>query len=406
MGFASYAQINHFVYVQTDNKQAFYIRLNEKLYSSSASGYLIIPKLQSGNHLMIVGFPKNEWPAKNITIPVLNKDIGYILKNFESKGWGLFNMQTMDIVILDSSKNLLSEKKTESRSDEFSNTLADVVNTPSIKEINTRDINITEVEKPKEPSKISQDAKTSEYSIGPSTSLPVVEKVVLNKITKINEVQTGEGTIFSYLVMEELKTDTIILLIPKDEITDISGKKIDSAPLKTDAPEILQPNTEKLIKKNDPKFIDIELSNPSIINDSVHLKTNVPEKKDSIIDIKSKLVVDKKEKKDIQGVELKMINSDCKSLATEEDYLKILKKMTAQKSDDDMINAANKVFKQKCFNVEQVKNLSVLFLKDDGKYKFFDTAYPHVYDTPNFNQLELQLTDTYFKSRFKAMIRN
>ena len=138
IGFASYAQLNHFVYVQTDNKQAFYIRLNEKLYSSSASGYVVIPKLQSGNHIVSVGFPKNEWPTRNITITVSNKDIGYMLKNFEGKGWGLFNMLTMDITMLDSPNNLLSEKKTESRTDEFSNTLADVVNTPSIKKLITK----------------------------------------------------------------------------------------------------------------------------------------------------------------------------------------------------------------------------------------------------------------------------
>ena len=80
--------------------------------------------------------------------------------------------------------------------------------------------------------------------------------------------------------------------------------------------------------------------------------------------------------------------------------------MTSQKSDDDMINVATKLFKQKCYSVEQVKNLSGLFFKDGGKYKFFDAAYPYVHDTPNYNQLESQLTDAYFITRFKAMIRN
>ena len=80
--------------------------------------------------------------------------------------------------------------------------------------------------------------------------------------------------------------------------------------------------------------------------------------------------------------------------------------MTAQKDEDEMIDAAQKLFKQKCYSTEQVKNLSVLFLKDESKYKFFDTAYPFVYDSGNFKNLESQLTDPYFISRFKAMIRN
>lgn len=406
MGFASYAQLNHFIYVQTDNRQAFYIRLNEKLYSSSASGYLVIPKLQNGNHILSVGFPKNEWPTKNITIAVLNKDIGFMLKNFESKGWGLFNMQTMDVAMLDAPNSLLSDKKTETRSDEFSNTLADVVNTPSIKEINKQEINIKEVAKQEESLKPIEEVKTSVKVVEDSNSLPPKEKVVSNNIIRINEVKTGEGTIFSYKVVEDLETDTIRILIPNNEIVDIEVKKDESAPLKPETVQTLQIKEEKSIKGNDPKFIEIELPNPNVLNDSAQFNTKDTEMIDSIIEIKAKPLVEKKEEKIIQAGELKMINSDCKYIATEEDFLKIRKKMTSQKSDDEMINVSAKLFKLKCYSVEQVKNLSVLFLKDEGKYKFFDAAYPYVHDTPNYNQLESQLTEAYFRSRFKAMIRN
>lgn len=101
-----------------------------------------------------------------------------------------------------------------------------------------------------------------------------------------------------------------------------------------------------------------------------------------------------------------MINSDCKTLATEDDFMKTRKKMTARKSDDDMVDAAKKLFRQKCYSTEQVKNLSVLFLKDEGKYKFFDAVYPFVYDSGEFRQLESQLTEEYYISRFRSMIRN
>ena len=71
-----------------------------------------------------------------------------------------------------------------------------------------------------------------------------------------------------------------------------------------------------------------------------------------------------------------------------------------------MLDAAKKTFKNTCFSVEQVKNLSALFLNDAGKYIFFDAAYPHVYDSQNFGILQNILTDQYYISRFKAMIRN
>ena len=80
--------------------------------------------------------------------------------------------------------------------------------------------------------------------------------------------------------------------------------------------------------------------------------------------------------------------------------------MTGESNDDDMVKAAIKLFKQKCYSTDQVKNLSVLFLNDEGKYKLFDAAYPHIHDTQSFKELESQLSDAYIITRFRAMIRN
>ena len=93
------AQQNHFIYFQTENKQPFYVKLDKKLLSSSASGYLIVPKLQDGAYTLTIGFPKNIWPEQNITCSVNKKDDGYLLKNFGDKGWGLFNLQTLEVVM-------------------------------------------------------------------------------------------------------------------------------------------------------------------------------------------------------------------------------------------------------------------------------------------------------------------
>src|SRR4051812_33180583 len=95
----SQAQQNHFIYIQTENKQPFYIKLDKQLYSSNASGYIILPKLKNGTYDLAIGFPKSEWPEQKMTCSIDNKDIGFLLKNFGDKGWGLFNMQTMDITM-------------------------------------------------------------------------------------------------------------------------------------------------------------------------------------------------------------------------------------------------------------------------------------------------------------------
>jgi hypothetical protein len=63
-----YAQQNHFIYIQTENKQPFYVRLSDKVLSSSSSGYIVISKVQNGDHDLLIGFPKNEWPQQKISV--------------------------------------------------------------------------------------------------------------------------------------------------------------------------------------------------------------------------------------------------------------------------------------------------------------------------------------------------
>jgi hypothetical protein len=99
------------------------------------------------------------------------------------------------------------------------------------------------------------------------------------------------------------------------------------------------------------------------------------------------------------------VNSDCKAFAGTEDFLRLRKKMAAESNAEDMIKVAKKYFKTKCFSTDQIKDLSYLFLTDEGKYKFFDAAYVHTSDSDQYQVLESQLTDEYYLNRFKAMIR-
>ncbi|MGH2647322.1 MAG: DUF4476 domain-containing protein, partial [Ginsengibacter sp.] len=97
-------------------------------------------------------------------------------------------------------------------------------------------------------------------------------------------------------------------------------------------------------------------------------------------------------------------NSDCKALADNQDFLKLRKKMASENSDDNMIKVAKRTFRSKCFSTEQIKNLSFLFLTNEGKYRFFDEAYAFASDSDRYFILQSQLTDSYYINRFRAMI--
>ncbi|HWR33260.1 MAG TPA: DUF4476 domain-containing protein, partial [Chitinophagaceae bacterium] len=104
--------------------------------------------------------------------------------------------------------------------------------------------------------------------------------------------------------------------------------------------------------------------------------------------------------------EKSLVKKECSSQATESDFFKLRKIMAAAEGDDDMISEARKYFKTQCFTTEQIKNISLLFLNDEGKYKFFDAAYNYAADAANFSSLQNEIKDEYYITRFKAMLRN
>lgn len=130
----AFSQQGYFVYLQTDNHQPFYVRLNEKVYSSTASGYLIIPRLPDTALQLIAGFPANAFPEQYFNIDIRHKDAGYLLRNFNDKGWGLFNLQSLAVTM---NSNASVEKKSPEisvtkKTDAFSTLLAHAVNDTSI----------------------------------------------------------------------------------------------------------------------------------------------------------------------------------------------------------------------------------------------------------------------------------
>lgn len=426
------AQQNHFVYIQADNKQPFYVRQDKNVYSSTASGYLVLAKLKSGSYDLVFGFPKNEWPEQNIHCTVEDKDLGYILKNFGDKGWGLFNLQSLNVLMANENKK--NDVAKEVRTDAFSNMLSTVVNDPTIKESEPvkQETKKTFTEEPKpniainsEPAKEEIKKETKKTVIEDTKPNIVInsnlakeesEKVVkveqksepikvaetvaekINDITKqdatANKVNiskklantTAEGFEMIYVVINNGIQDTIRILIPiEKEISESSREK----PIVINKPKedvkVIEPvNVLKEEKKKDAKFLEIELPNPN----------------GKVIESKSDSIVQQAINKS------PMINSDCKNLATNNDFLKLRKKMAAAENPDEMIVVAKKIFKTECFTTEQLKNLSVLFLNDSGKYSFFDAAYPFVSDSQNYTLLEGQLTETYYINRFRVMIKH
>ncbi|HNU87673.1 MAG TPA: hypothetical protein PKJ94_05270, partial [Ferruginibacter sp.] len=93
------AQQNRFIYIQSENRQLFFIKQGDKLFPSSDAGYLVIPQLANGSYELSLSFPKNEWPQQTIGCIIKDADLGFLLKNFGDRGWGVVNMQSAQVIM-------------------------------------------------------------------------------------------------------------------------------------------------------------------------------------------------------------------------------------------------------------------------------------------------------------------
>ena len=383
---AAKAQQNYFVYIQTDNKQPFYVKMNDKVMSSSASGYVVIPKLSTGSYGLTIGFPKEQWPQQSVPLVINKSDAGYLLKNFGEKGWGLYNLQTMEVT-MNGATGTVKQNTTVGSDDIFTNTLSGAANT---------DLSVAKKEKPAEPVKEIVKTEVVKKEESKKEVVKIVKGTSVNKIQKINSINDVDGKSLSYVD----NTDTINIFIP------LKAKSVVAKPS-----VIKKEDEEKAILK-ETKFLDIDMQNP--IAKTVEKKAEANFNSEKLSESKpikqsekpTADIVKQTEKSAATNKPVVNFNSDCKANADETEFLKIRKKMAAASSDDGMVSAAAKFFKSTCFSVEQIKNLSLLFLNDGGKYKFFDAAYPRISDTQNFASLQSQLTDAYYVTRFKAMLHN
>lgn len=387
-------QINHFIYLQTDNQQPFYIKYNNRIYSSSASGYLIVSKLKEGLVDFSVGFPKSDQPEMKFQCVVEKSDKGYLIKNFGEKGWALYDLQSSVVTYANVSSGTKTDEtivnKTQPATDDpFANMLSKVTQDSTVKNVTvTKEQKVVDTPKPviAPPVTIQQPVKDSiktevvkdpVQTTQPTVTEPVWVAPVKSAVQQVRRFDSKEGSDFVFEVVESGgQKDTIRLFIEKDTSIVVPPPVISTET----KPDTIQQVKEKITTAVDTPVVKIEAPKQEEIKQPVTTE---------------------------QKTEVKPLpNSNCKGIATEDDFIKLRRKMANESKDEAMVSEAKKVFKTKCFSTAQVKNLAVLFLNDEGRYRFFDAALLYVTDFSNFKSLGETIQDDYYKKRFLALLPN
>ena len=138
------AQKVYFIYLQSENQQPFYARMGEKIHNSSSGGYLLLSKLRDSVYSMNIGAGESQMPEQTFSVSVNKKDQGFLVKNFREKGWGLFNLQSLG-VIMPEKVNAINIVKTEKREpNSFTDLLAKAADDSTLKEKPVMEQKVTE----------------------------------------------------------------------------------------------------------------------------------------------------------------------------------------------------------------------------------------------------------------------
>ena len=456
------AQKIYFIYLQTETGEPFFVRMNDKLYSSESSGYLILPRLKDSTYKFKLGFPSKDIDL-DFTASINKKDHGYLIKNLGDKGWGLFDLQSLDLRM--SASNVKKETgfdnnlNTNTQVNAFTALLAKATDDPSLrqnavfaKEVEKKPVVVQTVEKeqkkPAATDAVVKEEKKPEQVTQPTTrpdenkpdlvntnvqkadseksSANQAEAYKRSEVVKLSEGSSADGfeSVFVDQNPEGTK-DTIRIFIPAEKTAvavkqepkndSVTGtKNLDASASTTQA---MNKSTEEPKKEETKKWWQITIGKN---------KTKEEPKKDSAAQAKDlnapsdSTQVTKGTKEEPRKEETKKwwqiaIGKDknataetkkCQVVANNDDFLKLRRKMAARTNDDGMLDEARKYFKSTCFSTEQIKNLSTLFLSNAGKFNFFTVAYNYTTDVENFSTLQAELKDEAYINRFKELVHN
>ena len=472
------AQKIYFIYLQTETGEPFFVRMNDKLYSSEPSGYLILPKLKDSIYKFKLGFPSKDIDL-DFTTSINKKDHGYLIKNLGDKGWGLFDLQSLDLQM--SASNVKKEtgfdnNNTNAQVNAFTALLAKAADDPSLrqntvfaKEVEKKPVVVQTVDKeekkpaatdavvkdvqkdpPKEssgtfgekkPSQVTQStAKQDVIKTGTATNAPkedsqrnsIIQSDLYKRseIVKLSEGNSTDGFESVYVDQNSDGTkDTIRVFIPAEKnVTAVKEESkidstVDTKNLNTLADTSLALNKPKeeptkvetkkwwqiSIGKNKSETAAKENSKDDSTPETKNL--NAPSDTSGVVN-KAKEEPKKEETKKWWQIAIGKDKTEaaetkkCQTVANNDDFLKLRRKMASRTNDDGMLDEARKYFKSTCFSTEQIKNLSTMFLSNAGKLNFFTVAYNYTTDVENFSSLQSELKDEDYVNRFKEMLHN
>lgn len=363
----------HYIFIEADGQQPFYLKQGNTTLSSSAAGFLIIPKITASEMEFSVGFPKNIYPEVSFYISGTDRDRGFQLKMMEGQGWSLFDRTSLEVIkggVPKASPIELQLPKKEEGS--FAKLLATATDDQSLLERMPKKDSIKKASPGKSITKAEVTAVATKSGL--KDSLGKKEKVILPEMSLSAQMENADVKRLVY-VEKTVKggSDTINVEIEKKKTVEVTE------PLATPKDSTLIPSSPKTIASPSGSSDSIaQLNKPGADTDSS--KANIQVSKASPIIVCDRPIADYK---DIRALQ---------------------KKLLGISSEDEQRNYAVKAFGQKCYNTKQALEIGWFFLEETSRLQLFKALKPLIADKASFGNLEASFLKEENIIAFRALV--
>lgn len=377
------AQQRHFFYIQSDKEQPFYVKLGDKTYSSTAAGFLILSKLKDTAINIVVGFPKDIYPEYRFLVSGTNRDRGMALKNFQEKGWGLFDFQSLEIQMGEKANPVSGSAKPvvkTAATDSFSTVLASVIDDSSLLETGV----VLKENVPDKPQKGTTVAAPQLLVSNGADSLSRTAKPLSAETSPITTKAISDTDSAQVTTRPTPAEQEILKTRQNEPALDTSRRSMSPA---VKLQESVDSTGTQMV------FVDQKAGGGQ---DTISVWLPTTDKERSPAELQ-------KETKDTASSTILPNRSDCRNLVSVSELGVLRRRMEAAPDEDAKVAVATREFKAKCFTTEQVRSLLVVFTREEGRYKLIGAAYPYIYDPGNYDQFLPILKDPYFIHRFRKL---
>jgi len=381
-GVVSSSKAQHYFFIEADNQQAFYIKKNDSIYSSSANGFLIIPRNTEKEFTITVGFPMNKFPEVQFKLDEMDRDKGFQLKNFQEKGWGLFDRSSLLVIMQSANDVKVVENKVNKpqvEAGDFANMLSEVTDDKTllakgktVLKAAPKNADSKPLSKPVKPASKPEAKPNQQVQTTTSVAVQVKPEAKPNQLVQATTSAASQ-------VKPEIKPNQSVQLITNT----ITKVKVDSSEKGMLSIKYIDKSAEGKADVVDLK-IEVPISQVAKSNAETDDLLN-KQKQNELTNLQKK---EDSSKLNTQSLGLQSPSICTFPKASEKDIKYIQRKLLGYVKGEEQVDFAEKGYKNKCFTTNQTMEISWFLLNEDMRLAFFKRIVNLIADQENVKLLE------------------